>query len=111
MSFSAQPPKMAMQLFEPDPHTVYTIEEAAHLAQMSRHMILVYCKRGLISPAVESRKHGYYFNGDTVRSLRRIQNLRTIGGINLAGIKIILDLSNEVEELRSAVTHNGSLIP
>jgi hypothetical protein len=46
MSFSAQPPKMAMQLFEPDPHTVYTIEEAAHLAQMSRHMILVYCKRG-----------------------------------------------------------------
>jgi DNA-binding transcriptional MerR regulator len=102
---------MALQLFEPDPHTVYTIETAAHLAQMSRRMILVYCKHGLISPVAEPRKHGYYFDGDTVRNLRCIQHLRTVGGVNLAGLKIILDLSNDVEELRSAVMHNGSPIP
>jgi MerR family transcriptional regulator/heat shock protein HspR len=111
MSFSDKPPNMAIQLFEPDPHTAYTIDAAAHLAQMSRRMVLVYCKHGLILPAAKSRKHGYYFNGDTVRSLRRIQNLRTVGGINLTGVKIILDLSNEVQELRSAVMHNGSAIP
>jgi DNA-binding transcriptional MerR regulator len=102
---------MALQLFEPDPHTVYTIETAAHLAQMSRRMILVYCKHGLISPVAEPRKHGYYCDGDTVRSLRCIQYLRTVGDVNLAGLKIILDLSNDVEELRLAVMHNGSPIP
>jgi len=37
--------------------------------------------------------------------------LRTVRGINVAGIKIILSLSNEVEKLRSAVMHNGSPIP
>ena len=106
-----QRPEMAIQLFEPDPHTVYNIETAAHLAQMSRRMILVYCKHGLISPVAKARRHGYSFNGNAIRSLRRIQNLRTVRGINVAGIKIILSLSNEVEKLRSAVMHNGSPIP
>jgi hypothetical protein len=33
MSLSAKLPKMALQPFEPEPHTVYTIETAAHFAQ------------------------------------------------------------------------------
>jgi len=107
VSFSRQLPKMAIQPFEPDPHTVYTIEAAAHFAQMSRRMILVYCKHGLISPAAEPREHGYCFNGDAVRTLRRIEDLRTVSGIDVVGIKIILNLSNTVEELRSIVMHDG----
>jgi hypothetical protein len=74
---SAQRGKIAIQLFQPEPNTFYTIETAAQLAQLSRRMILVYCKHGLISPVAELRKHGYYFNGDTVRSLGRIQSLRS----------------------------------
>ena len=111
MSFSAQLPKMALQLFEPEPHAVYSIETAAHLAQMSRRMILVYCRHGLISPMTEPGNRGYYFSGNAVCTLRRIQNLRTVDGINLAGIKIILNLLNEVEQLRSDGMHNGSPIP
>jgi DNA-binding transcriptional MerR regulator len=107
VSFSRQLPKMAIQPFEPDPHTVYTIEAAAHFAQMSRRMILVYCKHGLISPAGEPREHGYSFNGNAVRTLRRIEDLRTVSGIDIVGIKIILNLSNRVEELRSTVMHDG----
>ena len=61
---------MAIQPFEPDPHTVYTIEAAAHFAQISRRMILIYCKHGLISPAAEPKEYGYCFNGDAVRTLR-----------------------------------------
>ena len=111
MSVSAQLPKMALQLFEPDPHAVYSIETAANLAQMSRRMILVYCRHGRISPMTEPGNRGYYFSGNAVRTLRRIQNLRIAGGINIAGVKIILNLSNKVEQLRSAVMHNGSPIP
>ena len=32
--------------------------------------------------------------------LRRIEYLRTVGGVNLPGIKMILHLTNEVERLR-----------
>jgi DNA-binding transcriptional MerR regulator len=108
MSLSAKLPKMALQPFEPEPHTVYTIETAAHFAQLSRRMVVVCCKHGLISPAAEPREHGYCFNGNAVRTLQRIQNLRTLDGMNLAGVRIILNLSDKVEELRSIVMHNGS---
>jgi DNA-binding transcriptional MerR regulator len=107
VSFSRQLPKMAIQPFEPDPRTVYTIEAASHFAQISRRMILIYCKHRLISPAAEPREYGYCFNGDAVRTLRRIEDLRTVSGIDIVGIKIILNLSNRVEELRSTVMHDG----
>ena len=61
-------------------------------------MILVYYKHGLILPAAEPREHGYCFNGNAVRTLRRIEDLRTVSGINVSGMKIILKLSNTVEE-------------
>ena len=38
-----------------------------------------------------------------IRELRRIESLRTACGLNLAGIKLILDLMNEVEYLRAEV--------
>ena len=46
-------PQSALQLFEPDPQTVYTIEATAHFVDMPRRTILVYCKLGLVSPVVD----------------------------------------------------------
>ena len=57
MNFSPQLSKMALQPFDPDPHTVYTIETAAHFSQMSRRMVLVCCKHGLISPTAGQVLH------------------------------------------------------
>jgi hypothetical protein len=37
----------------------------------------------------------------------RIEDLRSVSGINVVGIKIILNLSNRVEELRSIVMDDG----
>ena len=96
-------PVRALQLFEPDPRTAYTIEMTAHLVDMPRHTILVYCKRGLVSPVVDPACGGYYFNDEAIRTLRRVEHLRANSGVNLAGIKIILDLMNEVERLQSEV--------
>ena len=45
-------PQYALQLFEPDPQTVYTIEATAHLVDVPRRMVLVYYKLGLVSPVV-----------------------------------------------------------
>ena len=96
-------PQYALQLFEPDPQTVYTIEATAHLVDVPRRMVLVYCKLGFVSPVVDPGCGGYYFNDEAIRILRRIEYLRNVCGINLSGIKMILDLVNEAERLRAEV--------
>ena len=55
------------------------------------------------APAPTTDDHGYYFNGNAVRTLRRIEALRIVCGDDLAGIKIILDLTAALERLRSDI--------
>jgi DNA-binding transcriptional MerR regulator len=92
-----------IQLFDPPPDAVYTIEATSHLVNVSRRTILIYCKHRLLSPATVTSDHGYYFDGDAIRALRRIEALRTVRGDDLAGIKIILDLTAALERLQSDV--------
>jgi DNA-binding transcriptional MerR regulator len=102
MSDTTQVPEQALQLFEPDPDAVYTIETAANLTHVGRHSILVYYKHGLLS-SVQAAESGYYFNDESIRSLRRIEYLHRTLGINLDGTRMIIDLANEVERLRTEV--------
>jgi DNA-binding transcriptional MerR regulator len=97
-------PPRALQPFEPDPRTAYTIEMTAHLVDVPRHTILLYCKHGLVSPVVDPACGGYFFNDEAIRVLRRVEYLRTNCGVNLTGIKMILDLMNKVERLESEVS-------
>jgi DNA-binding transcriptional MerR regulator len=91
----------ALQLFEPPLDAVYTIDVAAHLVDVQRRTILIYCKRGLISPTLRTVDSGYSFDRNAILALRRIKSLRAICGDDLCGIKIILDLMNELERLHS----------
>jgi DNA-binding transcriptional MerR regulator len=90
-----------IQLFEPPPDAVYTIEATSRLVNVPRRAILVYCKHHLLLPASVTADHGYYFDGDAIRALRRIEVLRTICGNDFPGIKIILDLTAALERLQS----------
>src|SRR2546423_256940 len=82
-----------IQLFDPPPDAVYTLETTSHLVN-------VYCKHHLLSPARATADNGYHFDGDAIRGLRRIEALRTVCGDDFAGIKIILDLTAALERLR-----------
>ncbi len=103
MNITEQVTVRELQVFEPDPEAVYTIETAARLVGVGRHRILVYYRQGLVSPVVDPQCGGYYFNDEGVRTLRRIEYLHTDRGINLAGTRMILELQNEVERLRNEV--------
>ena len=96
-------PSRAIQLFEPPEDAIYTIDATAHLVGVPRRTILVYCKHQLLSPAINRTNGGYCFDRDGVHALRRIEALRAVCGDDLSGIKIILDLTKEVERLRSVV--------
>jgi len=93
-------PSRWLQLFDPPGDAVYTIETAAQLAGVPRRTILVYCKHRLLSQ-LDTGVEDYSFNGDGIRSLRRIEALRTVCGDDFAGIRIILDLTKELERLQA----------
>jgi DNA-binding transcriptional MerR regulator len=101
MKTNRKNPVRALQAFEPETNTVYTLEAVEHIAHVPRRTILRYYKHGLVSPALDPNDGGYCFDGETIRTLQRIEHLRAHCGMNLAGVKMILDLMSEVERLRS----------
>jgi len=102
-SDSANSPGTALQPFEPDASSVYPIETVATLVQMPRRHIVVYFKHGLVSPVIDPTCGGWWFDDEAIRALRRIEYLRADCGINLTGIKLIMDLTKELELLRQEI--------
>jgi DNA-binding transcriptional MerR regulator len=101
MKLTDKNPVRALQVFEPDTNTVYTIEAAGHITQVPRRTILIYYKHGLVSPVDVSESGGYYFNDEAIHTLRRIEYLRVNCGVNIVGIKMILHLMKEVDRLQT----------
>jgi DNA-binding transcriptional MerR regulator len=96
-------PISALELFQPTHETIYSIEEAARLAQVPRRLIAVYFRHGLVSPATDPDIGGWYFNDEGIRTLRQIERLRNSLGMSLMAVKVVLELGHEVERLRQEV--------
>ena len=90
----------AIQLFDPSPGIVYSIERASQLAHVPRRRILIYCKEHLLSPMADPEVAGYWFDADALRTLKRIEELRALCDEPLAGVGLILNLMREVQRLR-----------
>jgi DNA-binding transcriptional MerR regulator len=100
MSVQTQTPDQALQRFTPPPDATYSIDVAAHLAQIPRHLILVCVKHGLVEPLHDPEYGGYYFDAEAIRTLQRVAYLHGQCGVNIAGIRMILGLVDEVQRLR-----------
>lgn len=98
-----------IELFEPPPNALYTIEATAQIVDLPRRAVVRYYKRGLLSPALNPA-WGYYFDRDGIRRLRRIEALRPLCSDALASIKIILSLMDEVERLSTQTSSRGQSI-
>ncbi len=78
---------------------LYIISIAAELAGVHPQTLRIYERKGLLSPARTAGNTRRYSNRDIER-LRMIQRLTQEHGVNLAGVKMIVDLENELERLR-----------
>ncbi|GAA0990906.1 helix-turn-helix transcriptional regulator [Nocardiopsis tropica] len=83
---------------------VYVISVAAELAGMHPQTLRQYDRLGIVSPGRASGRGRRYSMRD-VQTLREVQRLSQEEGINLAGIKRILELQHEVEQLREQIFH------
>jgi len=79
-------------------HAVYVISVAAELAGMHPQTLRIYERRGLVAPARTQGGNRRYSDTDIER-LRRIQDLAA-DGMNLEGIRRVMELERELERLR-----------
>ncbi|MQY31001.1 heat shock protein transcriptional repressor HspR [Nocardia aurantia] len=77
----------------------FMISVAAQLAGMHAQTLRTYDRLGLVTPQRTSGGGRRYSSRD-VELLREVQRLSQDEGVNLAGIKRIIELTNQVEELQ-----------
>lgn len=83
-----------------DDRPVYVISIAAQLAGMHPQTLRTYDRLGLVSPGRTAGRGRRYSERD-VALLREVQRLSQDEGINLAGIKRIIELEHQVDALRA----------
>ena len=84
---------------DPDEPTTYALDIVAELTGVSSQTILHYQEQGLIHPAAPTGG----FDDETIHTLRRIEHLRVTSAANLTGIRLILELLDEVDQLKAAL--------
>ena len=80
-------------------HPVYMISVAAELAGMHPQTLRIYEQRGLIEPNRSPKGTRRYSQADVER-LRRIQQLTSELGMNLAGVERVFELEGEIDQMR-----------
>ena len=83
---------------------VYVISVAAELAGMHPQTLRIYERRGLVNPA-RTQGGNRRYSDDDIEVLRRITELAS-EGMNLEGIRRVMQLEAEVERLRAELAES-----
>jgi MerR family transcriptional regulator, heat shock protein HspR len=81
---------------------VYVISVAAQLSGMHPQTLRAYDRLGLVSPG-RSAGRGRRYSMRDILALREIQRLSQEEGVNLSGIKLILDQLRELDRARQLI--------
>jgi MerR family transcriptional regulator/heat shock protein HspR len=81
---------------------VYIISVAAELAGVHPQTLRIYERKGLLSPSRTAGNTRRYSERDIER-LQAIQRLTQQHGINLAGVKMIVEMEHELDRMRQRV--------
>ncbi|WP_197319654.1 heat shock protein transcriptional repressor HspR [Saccharomonospora sp. NB11] len=82
---------------------VFVISVAAQLSGLHAQTLRSYDRLGLVSPG-RTAGGGRRYSLRDIAQLREVQRLSQEEGVNLAGIKRIIELENQVGELQQRVT-------
>jgi len=86
----------------PQDRAVYIISVAAELAGVHPQTLRIYERKGLVMPARTAGNTRRYSDKDIER-LRMIQRLTQAEGINLAGVRMIVEMESQLELMRRRV--------
>ena len=86
----------------PDDAPVFVISVAAQLAGMHAQTLRQYDRLGLVTPG-RTGGGGRRYSARDVALLREVQRLSQVEGVNLAGVKRIIELESQVDALQARV--------
>src|SRR3954469_15618628 len=86
----------------PEDAPVFVISVAAQLAGMHAQTLRQYDRLGLVTPG-RTGGGGRRYSARDVALLREVQRLSQDEGVNLAGIKRIIELESQVDALRERI--------
>ena len=82
-----------------DERAVYVISVAAELAGVHPQTLRMYERKGLLAPKRTSGNTRRYSEADIDR-IRAIQELTQIGGISLSGVKLFIEMREQLEQMQ-----------
>ncbi|WTJ96634.1 helix-turn-helix transcriptional regulator [Streptomyces sp. NBC_01537] len=88
---------------------VYVISVAAQLSGLHPQTLRQYDRLGLVSPD-RTAGRGRRYSARDIQLLREVQRLSQDEGINLAGIKRIIELENQVAALQARVAELAAAV-
>ena len=77
----------------------YSVTKVVSITGVNRETLVQYCESGLL-PISPDRLEDSEFDDQLVNLICRVESLRIVHGVNLAGIRMILTLTEELENLR-----------
>jgi MerR family transcriptional regulator/heat shock protein HspR len=91
--------------FSSSDEPIYVISVAARLVEVHPQTLRYYERAGLLKPTRSSGKIRLYSQREIER-LRKIQRLTNELGVNLAGVEIIMDLTERLETIQEAMNQH-----
>lgn len=92
---------LALELYQPKPDMLYSLDVAAHIAGVPRRSILIYCRSGLVRSVSQPPYGVMAFTEEAIHTVRKIEQVRTMHRPDPALLKTMFDLLEEVERLRA----------
>jgi len=77
---------------------LYVISVVARMVEVHPQTLRLYERQGLVTP--KRRGHIRMFSDADIERIRQIQRLKQDLGVNLAGIEVILNLLDRIDELQ-----------
>lgn len=95
------PEDASVPILESVADVTFTLEILTELSGISSQTILFYREQGLIATVKTGDSIAPQFDEESLRTLRRIEHLRATFEMNIAGLKLLMHLMEEVESLRA----------
>src|SRR6266542_679169 len=83
----------------PDARAVFVISVAAELVGVHPQTLRIYERKGLVRPKRSASSNSRRYSARDIERLREIQEL-TGKGVNLAGVRRVMELAEQVERLK-----------
>lgn len=90
-----------LRIVSPSNEAPYTIEDLARRGGVTPALVQRYLDEGLLAPVAGNARTSWFFDDNALFELRRIQRLRRELGVNIAGVAVIRELLQQIDELKA----------